>query len=151
MEPVLARSRRYPPLHRDYLKEHISSLEKYNLVYRNSDSRWGSAPRIVSNKEVGSYGMTVYLRTVNAFKISMAWPMPHLEVVLASLDGSSCYFSLDCFRFYWQLLLPENSRDYFTVLTPDELYTEKRIIMGSTDAVAFAQQVAESVLIPALN
>nr|CCA26204.1 AlNc14C357G10961 [Albugo laibachii Nc14] len=54
-EPVMARFRRYQPLHGDYLKEHISSLEKHSLVYRNSDLRWGSANRIVEKKEVGSY------------------------------------------------------------------------------------------------
>ena len=36
-------------------------------------------------------------------------------------------------------------------MTQDGLYTGKRVVMGSTDAVAFAQQVAESVLKPVLN
>ena len=91
------------------------------------------------------------LRGVNDLTIPMTWPLPHLKVVFASLDESRCYFSLDCFRFYWQLPLDESSRDYFTVVTPEGLYTGNRVIKGSTDAVAFAQQVAERVLKPVLN
>ena len=50
IEPVMARSKRCRPLHSNILKEHILSQEEHNLVYRNPDSRWGSAPRIVAEK-----------------------------------------------------------------------------------------------------
>nr|CCA17015.1 PREDICTED: similar to OSJNBa0011F23.1 putative [Albugo laibachii Nc14] len=134
VEPIMAGSRR---------------KTRFNL----SQSRLtlGSAPRIVSKKETGDYRMTVDLRAVNAATVPMSWPMPHLEVLLASLEGAKCYFSLDCFRFYWQLPLDKDSRDYFTVVTPGGLYTGKGVVMGSTDAVAFAQQVAEQVMKPVLH
>ena len=109
--PIMAKSRRYPPLHRDHIDRHLSDLMEHDLVYRNPDSRWGNAPRIVGKKRVGDYRMTVDLRAINAVTIPMAWPMPHLEVVMANLEGSRCYFSLDCFRFYWKPPLDEGSRD----------------------------------------
>lgn len=146
VEPVMARSRRYPPLDRYLLAQHISSLEEHSLMYWNPVSRWGSAPRILAKKNVGSYRMTADLRAVNALTIPMASPMAHFEVLIASLNELRCYFSLECFRFYWQLLLHESTRVYFTVVTPEGLYTGNRVIMGSTDAVAFAQQVAESII-----
>lgn len=68
----MARSRHYPPLHRDFLREHISSLEEHSLMYRNPDSRWGSAARIVAKKDIGSYRMAVDLRTVNALTVPTA-------------------------------------------------------------------------------
>ena len=40
VEPIMARSRRYPPMHRDYLENHLENLEKLDLIYRNLDSRW---------------------------------------------------------------------------------------------------------------
>nr|CCA22184.1 AlNc14C147G7407 [Albugo laibachii Nc14] len=95
--------------------------------------------------------MTVDLRAINAVTAPMAWPIPHLEVVMENLEGSKCYFSLDCFRFYRQLPLDEGSRDYFTVVTPSGLFTATRVIMGSTYAVAYAQQVAEKVMKPVLG
>lgn len=43
--------------------------------------------------------MTVDLRAINAVMVPMTWPMPHFEVVMANLEGSTCYFSLNCFHF----------------------------------------------------
>ena len=150
-EPIMSRSRRYPPLHRDYMREHMEDLEQHGLVRRNPDSRWGSAPRIVTKKEAGQYRMTVDLRAVNDVTIPMSWPMPHLEVVMNNLEGSNCFFSLDCFRFYWQLPCEKTSCEYFTIVTPSGLYTPTRVIMGATDAVAFCQQAIERVLSPMLD
>ena len=80
-------SRRYAPLHKDYMDNH---LMEHDLMYRNSDSRWVGAPRIVEKKEVESYRMTVDPRVINELTVPMAWPMPHLEVVLVNPEGSRC-------------------------------------------------------------
>nr|CCA27097.1 AlNc14C455G11757 [Albugo laibachii Nc14] len=85
--PIMAKSRRYPPLHRNYMDNHLTDLMEHDLIYRNPDSRWGIVPRIVEKKEVGSYRMPVDLRAINAVLVPMAWPMPHLEVVLVNLEG----------------------------------------------------------------
>nr|CCA24593.1 AlNc14C248G9589 [Albugo laibachii Nc14] len=85
--PFMTNSRRQPPLHRNYMDKHLADLMEHDLIYRNLDSRWGIAPRIVAKKEVGSYRMTVDLRAINAVLVPMAWPMPHLEVVLVNLEG----------------------------------------------------------------
>lgn len=42
-------------------------------------------------------------------------------------------------------------RDYFSVVTPKWLCTGNRVIIGSTDAVYFAQQIARRVLKPVSN
>lgn len=70
--PIMVKSRRYPPSHKDYLKKHLSELVDHNLVYRNPDSHWGSAPRIVAKKTVGKHRMTVNLRAINALAVPMA-------------------------------------------------------------------------------
>ena len=90
--------------------------------------------------------MIVDIRSINEVTVPVACPMPYLEVVLVNLEGSRCYFSLDCFLLYWKPPLHPSSRDYFTVVTPNGLFTKNRIIVGSTDAVAYAQQVAEQVM-----
>nr|CCA26201.1 PREDICTED: polyproteinlike putative [Albugo laibachii Nc14] len=81
----------------------------------------------------------------------MSWPMPHVEVVMNNLEGSECFFSLDCFRFYWQLPCEEKSCEYFTIVTPNELWNPNRVIMGATDAVAFCKQAIERVMAPRLD
>ena len=106
------------------MDKHLANLMEHDLIYSNLKSRWGSAPRIVAKKEVGSYRMTVDLRAINELTVSLAWSLQHLEVVLANC--SRCDFSLDCFRFYRQLPLHPNSQGYFTVVAPNGLSTENR-------------------------
>lgn len=48
--PIMAISRRYPPVHREYMETHLSKLTEHDLIYRSPDSRWGSVPHIVGNK-----------------------------------------------------------------------------------------------------
>jgi hypothetical protein len=149
-KPVMARSRRYPPLHRKYLQEHMEELEKNGFVYKNPDARWGSAPRIVPKKD-GSLRMTVDLRAVNAVTDPRMWPMPHQESEMADLEGSTCFADFDGFRQYWQESMGENSRELLSIVTPSGIYTPTRVLMGATDAVAYTQETMERVMAPLLN
>ena len=70
--PVKCKQRRYPPVHREFLDNHVRELMGAGLVYENHRSRWASPPRIVAKKDPGQYRMTVDTRGVNA----MTEPMP---------------------------------------------------------------------------
>ncbi|ETV75450.1 hypothetical protein H257_10291 [Aphanomyces astaci] len=48
--PVKSGLRRYPLPHMAFLEKHVRELDKAVLVYRNTRSRWVSAPRIVPKK-----------------------------------------------------------------------------------------------------
>ena len=68
-------------------------------------------------KSDGTYRMCVDLRAVNAVTISSAWPMPMLEAVLQSLEGSTCYATLDLWKGYWQFPLAEHAREIHSLMT----------------------------------
>ncbi len=148
--PVMCRSSRYSPIHHKYFEEHMAELERRGLVYKNPESRWGSAPRVVSKKD-GSLRMTVDLRAVNDRTIPRAWPMPHQEAEMADLEGATCFFDVDGFKQYWQEPLAKTSREYLSIVTPNGIYTPTRVLMGATDAVAYTQQTMETIMAPVLN
>ena len=143
--PVKCKQRRYSPLHREYLRQHLDDLVAAGLLYPNHRSRWASPPRIVSKKEPGQYRMTVDTRGVNACTEPMHWPMPDLESAPACVEGSSAYLLLDWFRGYWQLPLAEESQELYTVMTDRGLYTPTRVLMGSADAVAYCQGTVQLI------
>jgi len=149
-KPVMARSRRYPPLHRKFLQEHMEELERNGLVYKNPEARWGSAPRIVPKRN-GSLRMSVDLRAVNERTIPRAWPMPHQESEMADLEGSTCFADFDGFSQYWQEATAINSRELLSIVTPSGIYTPTRVLMGASDAVAYTQETMERVMAPLLN
>ncbi|POM71351.1 CRN2-like protein [Phytophthora palmivora] len=113
--------------------------------------RWASAPRIVAKKQPGEYCMTVDSRAANALTEPMLWPMTDLEADLASVEGSEDYFTLDWWRGYWQLPLDEESQEMFTIITPRGMVTPTRVLMGSSDSVAFCQGAVEQIFGPLLG
>ncbi|KAE9082320.1 hypothetical protein PF006_g26930 [Phytophthora fragariae] len=115
--PTKAQPRRLPPNDRDFLERHVAKLLEKKLVYRNTRSRWASAPRIVRKKEqdydpTADPRMPVDTRAVNDRTEAMPWPMPILEVVVGELEGAKVFFVLDWFRGYWQLPLHPDSQEY---------------------------------------
>ncbi|KAE8907163.1 hypothetical protein PF005_g27403 [Phytophthora fragariae] len=114
--PTKAQPRRLPPNDRDFLERHVAKLLEKKLVYRNTRSRWASAPRIVRKKEqdydpTADPRMTVDTRAVNDRTEAMPWTMPILEVVVGELEGAKVFFVLDWFRGYWQLPLHPDSQE----------------------------------------
>jgi hypothetical protein len=77
--------------------------------------------------------------------------MPHQEAEMADLEGSTCYFSVDGFKQFWQENLAENSREMLSIVTPAGIYTPTRVLMGATDSVAYMQQAMEQIMSPLLN
>ncbi|KAE8982236.1 hypothetical protein PR001_g23792 [Phytophthora rubi] len=76
--------------------------------------------------------------------------MPMLESALGLLEGTSCYFTLDWFRGYWQLPLHKDSQEMCSIMTHRGIITPTRVLMGGTDAVAYCQHVVEEVFRPIL-
>ncbi|KAH9107236.1 hypothetical protein LEN26_001688 [Aphanomyces euteiches] len=64
--PVKCSMRRYPPLHVEYMREHVAALEACGMVYLNNRATWAAAPRIVPKKEAGALRMTIDSRPINA-------------------------------------------------------------------------------------
>ncbi|KAE9320931.1 hypothetical protein PR003_g17590 [Phytophthora rubi] len=93
-QPVKCRARRYPPLHREFLKRHVEELVKDGLFYENHRSRWAS-PALVVPKTAGEFRMVVDDKGVNTCTDPMTWPMPNIEVAMSSLERSEYYFVLD--------------------------------------------------------
>nr|CCA26789.1 AlNc14C414G11479 [Albugo laibachii Nc14] len=111
--PFMAKSRRYPPLHRDYLDKRLADLMRHYLLYHNPDSRW-ERPRVLS-----------YDGGITGDKCSN-----RSDGMANATSGSS---SGEFGRI--------KIRNYFTVVPPNGIFTAYRVIMGSSDAVAYALKI----------
>jgi len=143
--PVKCGMRRYPPLHVEYMRNHVAALESNGMVYKNNRATWAAAPRIVPKKEAGDLRMTIDSRPINACTEPMPWPMPNLDSAMVCLVGTTAYFTLDWTKGYWQLPLHADSQMYFSFMTPFGVYTPTRVLMGQTDAVAYCQSVVHQM------
>lgn len=58
----------------------------------------------------------------------------HLESILQSTQGSTCYAKEDMAHAYWQLPLADESQEMLSSQTPLRVYSSRRLLQGSTDA-----------------
>ena len=119
--PVKCKQQRYSPLHKSYLKEHISELLNNNLIRPAERPEWLS-PVFVVPKPNGKLRMTIDLCAVNKQTLPKVFPpppLPDLEAAPAVLKGAKFFGQYDLFRGYWQFPLDEASQDLLAFLTPE--------------------------------
>ncbi|KAH9180909.1 hypothetical protein AeNC1_017115, partial [Aphanomyces euteiches] len=126
-KPFKCKMRRYAPTHQEYLSQHIRELVNAGRLRKVSTSRYAKC------------------REQNAKTEPLAFPMPDLEGIFSRMRGSTIFFKLDAFKYFWQLALAEESQELFTFMVPDGLYQSTRVPMGICDAVAYAQSTMHEV------
>jgi Reverse transcriptase (RNA-dependent DNA polymerase) len=85
--------------------------------------------------------MTVDLRMPNASTKTAAWLMPNLQSEIQDLHGSEVFATLDFCQGYWQILLHDDSQEFQSFITPDGVYTPKRVLHGTRNAMQHLQSI----------
>jgi hypothetical protein len=146
-KPVMCKTRRYPPNHREYMRTHVNELVQFGLICPNQNSSWASPPLIVHKPNTTTnFRMTIDVRRVNEQIEPTAWPMPNLEVVMQSLENSAFYASFDLFKGYWQFPLHEDSQQCLSFMTDMGIFTPIWVIQGFTGAVAYCQSSIQRIV-----
>ena len=94
--------------------------------------------------------MVVDLIPVNKAMVKHYFPMPYLYTLGSHLVHSKIFFTLDAFKGYWQFPVV-GDLDIQSFITPDGIFTPKRILQGNCNGVfAFQRGMSEifSDLIP---
>ena len=147
--PFRCKPRRYPPLHAEFLRQHMKKLEQAGFVYRNPHSPWAS-PAVVVKKPNGELRCAVDMRGVNQVTIPTAWPLPIQENLSDYLQGSKCYAKLDLTKAFWQMGVKEDKQEYFSIQTNEGVYTSTRSLQGSRCATQYFTAGMQEALGPLL-
>ena len=139
--------RKYPHEQREFLKSFVDELIANGHAYRNPNSSWCCAALVVPKPGPEKFRFTVDLRPVNKETLPKAWPMPHLDVEMSKLAGSSIYATFDLSSGYWQLELKDSSQECQSFITPDGVFTPTRVLHGTTNAVVHLQSAMQGVLL----
>ena len=143
--PIKVRQRSYSPEQLEFLKRKVKELSDAGFITRNNASKWACAPLVVPKAGKEGFRFTVDLRPVNSQTKPAVWPMPHADQMLAKLNGSKYWFKLDFLHGYWQFPLDDSSAECQSFHTPFGVYTPKRVLHGSTNAVSYFQSSMESM------
>ena len=142
---VRAKPRSSPPAKAAWLHEHMANLETAGMVFRNPQAIYASVAMAIP-KGSNSYRMVTDYRAVNDTIVPAAMPMPNLEDKASLFAGATAWCTLDMLQGYWQVLLSKDAQEMFTMVTPEGLFTPRRVLPGVLNATGYFQATMGDVL-----
>ena len=105
------------PLHyKDDLQEKIDAfLEKKLITPCHSPY---SAPAMLVPKKNGKLRLVIDYRQLNKQTIKSCWPIPSIEEIFDTLEGSEYFTTIDMSWGFYQLPMAEESQDFTAFSTP---------------------------------
>ena len=143
--PVKLPNRRMPMNFKTELQEKLDKFLEHELI-EPCHSPY-SAPAMLVPKKNGKLRLVIDYRQLNKQTIKSCWPIPSIEEIFDTLEGS-CYFStIDMSWGFYQLPMEEASQDYTAFSTPFGSFKWLRMPMGLTGSPNTFQSLMEKVLV----
>ncbi|KAG2792677.1 hypothetical protein PC129_g23003 [Phytophthora cactorum] len=138
-----------PPAKAQFIREYVKSLVDNGLVEQNNASRWACA--VVPVRKPGTsdkFRLTIDYRLINSMTVPIAGTMPTAATTNESFHDKKVFASFDFTQGFWQLPLNEESRELFSFITPDGVYTPARVPQGAMDSAFHFQSQVQTTLAP---
>ena len=142
--PIKQNPYRLPFSQRQLVQEHIDKMLEAGVI-SPSQSPWAS-PIVIVDKKDGSKRFCVDLRALNRITKKNSHPLPRIDDILASLDGSKYFSCLDLRSGYWQIAMDEESKDKTAFTCFAGLYSWNVMPFGLVTAPAIFSELMNEVL-----
>ena len=134
------------PLHyKEELQKKIDVfLEKDSITPCHSPY---SAPAMLVPKKNGKLRLVIDYRQSNKQTIKSTWPIPVMEEIFDTLEGSAYFTSIDMSAGFYQVPIEESSQDYTAFVTAFGSFMWLRMPVGLTSSPPIFQCLVEKVLV----
>ena len=130
----------------DPTKTELERMEKLGVIRRiEKPTAWCSG-MVVAPKSNGKVRICVDLTQLNKSVQREFFPLPRLEEIMSSLEGSTCFSKMDANSGFWQIRLDEESQDYTTFITPFGRWVFCKMPFGISAAPEFFQRQMMKIL-----
>ncbi|PAA56643.1 hypothetical protein BOX15_Mlig004385g26 [Macrostomum lignano] len=146
VKPVSQPMRKLPIGLKDEVTSEISRMEQQGIIEKVDASEWVSNVVVTRKKESNKVRLCVDLRQVNKAVIADRYPVPSIEDLSASINGSKCFSKLDLRQGYQQIPLHPDSRGLTCFITDAGLYQFTVVPFGLSSSGAAFQRALQTVL-----
>ena len=148
-EPIRLNPRRQPIHLEEKIEDAIKNLED-NGIIRKCDSAWNTPLVCVWKKEKKDIRICLDFRCLNKITERQMFPMPNIEQMLDTLNGSKIFSTIDLGSAYYQVELTTESQEKTAFSTKNGQYCFNRMPFGIAAAPATFQKLMNIVLGKAL-
>ena len=146
VKPVAQPYRRIPFNLREKVQDKTTELLELGIVEPVEGPAPWVNPVVIVPKNNGEIRLCNDMRQANQAIMRRRYPIPTVDDVLHTMNGSKVFSKLDLKWGYHQLELSPESREITTFATPDGLFRYKRLLFGVCSASEQYQHEIASVL-----
>ncbi|UYV81689.1 K02A2.6-like, partial [Cordylochernes scorpioides] len=143
-KPIKHKPYRVSAKEREIIKEQIDEMLRDGII-RPSSSPW-SFPVILVKKRDGNYRFCVDYRKLNDVTVKDVYPIPRIDEVLDTLQGSKYFSAIDLKSGYWQVEVEEKDKEKTAFTTAHGLYEFNVMPFGLCNAPATFERNMENML-----
>ena len=123
--PVVQKMRRIPFLLKDKVPAKVNELFQNGIIERVERPTTWISPVVVAPKPSGDISLCVDMRRANEAIVRERLPIPTVDEVLESLNGSTVFSKLELPWGFHQIELEPNSRDISSFATDEGIFRYK--------------------------
>lgn len=143
-EPIRTRPYRLTRDEEESLEEELKTLLDLGII-EPSNGKYTSPVFFVPKKD-GKLRLVVNFQKLNDITVRDGYPLPHIDDILDSLGGSSCFTVLDAAFGFWQIPLHPNSIEKTGFCTKKGTYQFLMLPMGLSGSPSTYQRTMNNIL-----
>ena len=144
--PVAQKQRRVPFALEHKVKAKVTELLATDIIQEAEGPTPWVSPVVVAPKPNGEIRLCVDMRRANEAIIRERHPLPTIDEVIHSVNGSQVFSKIDLKWGFHQVELDEESRRVTTFAVLDRLFQYKRLAFGVSSAPELYQKLVRDLL-----
>ena len=140
-------NRKMPLHYKDDLQKKIDAFLEKKLITPCHSPYSAPAMRLDDPKKNGKLRLAIDYRQLNKQTIKSCWPIPSIEEIFDTLEGSEYFNTIDMSWSFYQLPMAEESQDFGAFSTLFGTFKLLRMPMGLTGSPNTFQSFMEQVLV----
>ena len=143
-KPVILPNRRMQLHYKEDIREKVDAFLEKDLITPCHSPY--SAPAMLVPKKNGKFRLVIDYRQLNNQTIKSCWPIPSIEEIFDTLEGSAHFTTIDISWGFYQLPMDIKSQDLTAFSTPLGSIKWLRMPMGLTGSPNTFQSLKKCVL-----